>query len=170
MRIPKIFLPEPENLEAKTESLLNGCEKEKNNEDLYGLEILKKGRTKEEKKDFLKSFSIQIPELFEKVKEKMIQTKTDEVYLEQGKISEGYSPRLELGIDNHLEFHHQIYKADLENKELYSYDGYVIVYEYLDTYPDKENDYYSLHSGDILNRSFKTGKEMYECIQDFLEK
>lgn len=171
MKIPQIFLPERENLEEKTEILLNGCEKEKNIEkNLYNLDILKKSRTKEDKKNFLKLFSIQIPELLEKVKEKMIQTKTDDVYLEQGKISEGYSARLELGVDNHLEFHHQIYKADLDDKEFYSYNGYVIVYEYLDTFPDKENDYYSIHSGDILNHSFKTGKEMYDCIKDFLEK
>jgi len=169
MRIPRTFLPENESLEEKTKSLLSNLE-EKVKQDLYDLELLKNSKTKEEKKNFLKIFSTQIPELFEQVKEKMIRTKTDEVYLEKGKISEGYSPRLELGLDNHLEFHHQIYRADLENKELYSYNGYVIVYEYIDTYPDKENDYYSIHSGDMLNRSFKTGKEMYECVKEFLEK
>lgn len=169
MRVPRTFLPESESLEEKTKNLLNRPEK-KVKEDIYDLELLKNANTKEEKKNFLKLFSIQIPELFEQVKEKMVQTKTDEVYLEQGKISEGYSARLEIGIDNHLEFHHQIYKADLENKELYSYNGYVIVYEHIDTFPDKDNDYYSIHSGDILNSSFKTGKEMYECIKSFLEK
>lgn len=169
MRIPQTFLPERENLEKKTESLLNSYEKEKNSEeDLYNLEVLKKGQTKEDKKNFLKLFSIQIPELLEKVKEKMIRTKIDEVYLEKQIM--GNSARLELGIDNHLEFHHLIYKADLDDKEFYRYDGYVIVYEYLDTFPDKENDYWSLHSGDILNHAFKTGKEMYECIKSFLEK
>ncbi|MBM3200564.1 hypothetical protein FJZ53_06510 [Candidatus Woesearchaeota archaeon] len=169
MRIPRTFLPKSESLEEKTKNLLNSSEKKVKGE-FYDLESLKNAKTKEEKKNFLKLFSTQIPELFEQVKEKMIKTNTDEVYLEKGKISDGYSPRLEIGLDNHLEFHHQIYRADLENKGLYRYNGYVIVYEYIETYPDKDNDYYSIYSGDILNRSFKTGKEMYECVKEFLEK
>lgn len=170
MKIPHIFLPENKSLERKTEDLLKGYEKEADG--FFKLESLKEGKTREEKKEFLKLFAERIPYIVAEVKEEMIRTRTGRVYLT--KKDEEDQTRLEIWLDSHLHFIEHVsgmvYKADLDDKEFYSYNGYAPLYDYLNTYTDKENDYWSLHSGDILNHAFKTGKEMYECIKSFLEK
>lgn len=182
MKIPQTFLPENKNLEGKIKELLDDPFKK---ESLFEeLELLKQGRTRTEKKDFLKLFAERIPDLIGKVRTKMELTKTNEIYLDEvpeefKTRDENYRTRLEIRPDGHLYFLHSLsgmtFRADLDNKKLYSYNGYVIVYEYIDTYPDKENNYYSPFnedslSEDSLERYFKPGKEMYECIREFLAK
>lgn len=159
MKIPQTFLPDYEDSEKRLKELTKHSKRKTKKEK----KIIH--RTQKQKKEFLEDLVKKIPSLMEEVREKMIRIKTDELYLEKGKLVEGYSASLELGIDSHLEFHHLIYKADLDE------DGCVHIYDYLNTYPDRENNYYSLSSGrDELGWSFKAGKEMYECIKDFLEK
>lgn len=168
MKIPQTFLPENENLERKTEDLLKGYEKE--TDDSIRLEALKEGKTIGEQKEFLKLFAEQIPYIIGEVKEEMVRTRTGAVYLTKKHEDQ---TRLEIGLDGHLYLIHQIsgmlFKADLNDKELYSYDGYATLYDYLDTYPDRESSY-STRYGDHLENSFNNGVEMYECIRLFLEK
>lgn len=166
MKIPQTFLTENKKLEGKIKELTEGYLKKESH--IEELELLKTGRTREEKKGFLKLFAEHIQDFIEEVREKMIRTKTETVYLKK-QIVEDYSARLEISIDSHLEFHHQIYKADLDDKEFYSYNGYATLFDHLNTYPDKENIYYN-YAGDVLNSSYEAGKEMYECIREFLAK
>jgi len=168
MKIPQTFLPENKNLERKTEDLLEGCKKE--TDDTFKLESLKEGKTREEKKEFLKLFAEQIPYVIGEVKEEMIWTRTGRIYITK---EDGDWTRLEIGLDGHLYFIHHIsgmfFKADLDDKKLYSYAGYATLYDYLDTYPDRESSYSTLY-GDHLKNSFNNGVDMYDCIKDFLKK
>lgn len=168
MKIPQTFLPENKNLERKTEDLFKGYKKE--TDGTFKFESLKEGKTKEEQKEFLKLFAEQVPYMIGEVKEEMIRTRTGRIYITK---ESGDWTRLEIGLDGHLYFIHHLsgmfFKADLDDKELYSYDGYATLYDYLDTYPNKESPY-STPYGDHLKSAFKNGVEMYECIKSFLEE
>lgn len=168
MKIPQTFLPENKNLERKTEDLLEGCKKETG--DTFRLETLKEGKTKEEQKEFLKLFAKQISSIIGEAKEEMKRTRIGRIYITK---EDGDWTRLEIGLDGHLYFIHSIsgmfFKADLDDKELYSYAGYATLYDYIYTYPDKEG-YYSTPYGDHLKSAFKNGVEMYGCIESFLKE
>lgn len=176
MRLPKAFVPENRNLEWKIkEPAENSKEKESPYEDL---ELLKTGRTREEKENFLKLFAQHLPGFIEEVREKMGRTGTNRLYLDDEQDWNkgrdwGYRTSLEIQPDGHLYFFHSLsgmtYKADLDNKVLYSYNGYDMLFDYLNTYPDKENIYtFDWGSEDFIDRPFRQGKEMYECIKAFL--
>lgn len=172
MKLPSTFLPGQERLETKLKDLMKR-ENEKDGkkelhlpaEDIPELEALKKGTTREEQEKFLKLFVNNIPELIGLLRRKMGLTKTRSVYMEPP--CQGDRAELTLENDGHLYFHHLMYKADLDDKELYRPDGFSPIYDYLNTHPDKDYGYHTMY-GDLLCSSFKSGTEMYESMIEFL--
>ncbi len=174
MKLPQTFLSENKTLERKTEDLLKGYKKTDN---LDELEILKEGKTRKEKEEFLKLFAEYLPCFIDKTKDKMRQVNTNTVYLdevpEESKTrDEGYRTKLEIRHDGRLYFFYSLsgmtFKADLDNG-FYSHNGYGPVYDFLSIYPGEDTSL-GIHSEDFLDGCFKTGKEMYDCIKSFLRK
>jgi len=131
--------------------------------DSYG-----KGLTREEKRRFLKTFAMCIPDVVGRVKKKMQKTGTERVYLENMVNHQEAGVRLELGYNGNLEFKDYLSRADLDEK-----DGLVHLYDYIHTYPHKENDessYFGTFAGDMLGGAFASAKSMYNSMKYFLKK
>lgn len=176
MKTPKTFVSKHKNLEKRIRELRE--DDSKGESYIKELELLKTGRTREDKKAFLESFVKYLPYLTEKLRGKMERTNVNKVYLDDPKDclprDWGYRTRFEIQHGRYFYFLHSvcgvIYASNLDSKEFYGHGRYIILHSYLDTYPDKENDYLNMHSRDTLGRSFKAGKEMYESIKLFLEE
>ena len=174
MKVSQTFIPNRKNIEKKIKEMLEDCSKRETC--IQELEQLKIARTRDEKKVFLESFVKHIPRLIEKVREKMDQTNIDRIYLDDPADYKtrdyGYRTRFEIRSDGHFYFLHYIsgngYKSNLDEDY---YKNYGTIYDYIRTYPDKENNYPHWDSGsDPIERPFKQGKEMYEGIKLFLEE
>lgn len=175
MKPPQIFIPNRKRTEEKVKEIIEEYVEEESC--FQELERLKTGRSREKQKEFLETFVKNISYLIDKVREKMEQTGIEEVYLDNPKDYKtrdyGYRTRLEIGYDKNLYFLHSLsgntYQANLDDKELYSYNGYATICDYLNTYPDREN-LYLFYNDDTIERHFKLGKEMYEGIKLFLKE
>ncbi|MBM3200675.1 hypothetical protein FJZ53_07075 [Candidatus Woesearchaeota archaeon] len=173
MRIPEVFVPKDTNLEEKIGDLIDYTPKKGPHID--ELDFLKHGRTKKEKKEFLKLFAKHLPCLVEEAKEKMKQTRTAFLYLDDTQNGQVYGvcrTILHLETNGSLHFLYSVsgstYEANLDNKGPYSENGYSPLYDFLHTYPDKDTPY-DFYGETFLDSCFKSGKEMYERIHEFLE-
>jgi hypothetical protein len=130
--------------------------------DSYG-----KGLTRKEKRRFLKTFAICIPDIVGRVKKKMQKTGTEIVYLENMVNHQEAGKRLELGYNGNLELNDYQSTANLDEE-----DGCVYLYDDIHTYPNKKNDEssYFTYVGDILKGVFDNAKRMYNSMKYFLKK
>lgn len=170
MNPPRSFLPTKKDLEEHTKKLM---QKPKPKKDTYSLEEMqdldlmqkKEPFTPKEKKEFLETLAKYVPSLMEKTKEKMIKTRIDTLYLEKKIVNPYHDARLKIYADGRLNLFHLNSRADLEEE-----NGYIYIHDYINTYPGRKNVYINRYADqeDELSYWFKLGKEMYECLRDFL--
>ncbi len=133
---------------------------------LIGKHEYDKQLTRRQKKHFLELLIVCIPSLIERTKEKMKKKNKKELYFERPK--KGYNPHLVL-TEGILKFDHSIYSANLEEDDII--EGVVHFYDWINTYPDKENLHHTgFEGGDSLEEDFRDGSQMYKSIKLFLRK
>lgn len=171
MKVPQTFVTSHENIERKIKDLMEDHSKEE--DCIKKLDRLKTGKSKERRKEFLETFVEHVSYFIEKVRKKMEKTGVNMIYLDDPKDYKtrnyGYRTRFEINLDGHLLFVNYIsgngYQSDLDEEY---YSNYWSVYQYFDTYPDKEN-VYSFYGKDTIASQFKKGKELYEGMKLFLK-